>query len=41
VVVVVLAGVVEHLAFDPLTVWTAALGAVLLGRLPTARRNLG
>jgi hypothetical membrane protein len=33
-------GVMEHLAFDPLTVWTTALGAVLLGRLLTARRHL-
>jgi hypothetical membrane protein len=33
-------GVMEHLAFDPLTVWTTALGAVLLGRLLTARRDL-
>jgi hypothetical membrane protein len=33
-------GVMERLAFDPLTVWTAALGAVLLGRLLVARRDL-
>jgi hypothetical membrane protein len=34
-------GVMEHLAFDPLTVWTAALGAVLLGRLLRSRGGLG
>jgi hypothetical membrane protein len=33
-------GVMEHLAFDPLTVWTTVLGAVLLGRSLMARRNL-
>ena len=33
-------GVMEHLAFDPLTVWTTALGAVLLGRLLRSRRDL-
>jgi hypothetical membrane protein len=33
-------GVMEHLAFDPLTVWTTALGAVLLGRSLMARRHL-
>jgi hypothetical membrane protein len=33
-------GVMERLAFDPLTVWTTALGAVLLGRLLMARRDL-
>jgi hypothetical membrane protein len=31
-------GGMEHLAFDPLTVWTTVLGAVLLGRRLTARR---
>lgn len=31
-------GVMEHLAFDPLTVWTTVLGAVLLGRWLAARR---
>jgi hypothetical protein len=30
----------ERLAFDPLTVWTVALGAVLLARFLMARRNL-
>jgi hypothetical membrane protein len=34
-------GVMEHLAFDPLTVWTTALGAFLLGRLLMARGGLG
>jgi hypothetical membrane protein len=33
-------GGTEHLAFDPLTVWTTTLGAVLLGRLLMARRDL-
>jgi hypothetical membrane protein len=33
-------GGMEHLAFDPLTVWTTMLGAVLLGRWLMARRNL-
>jgi hypothetical membrane protein len=33
-------GVMEHLAFDPLTVWTTALGAILLGRWLRARRDL-
>lgn len=33
-------GVMEHLAFDPLTVWTTALGAVLLGRLLRSRHDL-
>ena len=33
-------GVMERLAFDPLTVWTAMLGAILLGRLLMARRDL-
>ena len=33
-------GVMERLAFDPLTVWTVALGAVLLARFLMARRNL-
>jgi hypothetical membrane protein len=33
-------GVMEHLAFDPLTVWTTALGAVLLGRLLMVRGGL-
>jgi hypothetical protein len=28
----------EHLAFDPLTVWTTVLGVVLLGRWLAARR---
>ncbi len=32
-------GVMEHLAFDPLTVWTTVLGAVLLGRWLAARRR--
>jgi hypothetical membrane protein len=32
-------GVMEHLAFDPLTVWTTVLGAVLLGRWLAARRS--
>jgi hypothetical membrane protein len=31
-------GVMEHLAFDPLTVWTTVLGVVLLGRWLAARR---
>jgi hypothetical membrane protein len=31
-------GGMEHLAFDPLTVWTTVLGAVLLGRWLAARR---
>jgi hypothetical membrane protein len=31
-------GVMEHLAFDPLTIWTTVLGAVLLGRWLAARR---
>jgi hypothetical protein len=29
----------EHLAFDPLPVWTTVLGAVLLGRWLAARRS--
>jgi hypothetical membrane protein len=33
-------GVMERLAFDPLTVWTTALGAVLLRRLRRSRRDL-
>jgi hypothetical membrane protein len=33
-------GGMEHLAFDPLTVWTTALGLVLLGRWVAARRDL-
>ena len=31
-------GGMEHLAFDPLTVWTTVLGFVLLGRWLAARR---
>jgi hypothetical membrane protein len=31
-------GGMEHLAFDPLTVWTTVLGVVLLGRWLAARR---
>jgi hypothetical membrane protein len=31
-------GVMEHLAFDPLTVWTTVLGVVLLGYRLAARR---
>jgi hypothetical membrane protein len=31
-------GTMEHLAFDPLTVWTTVLGVVLLGRWLAARR---
>jgi hypothetical membrane protein len=31
-------GMMEHLAFDPLTVWTTVLGAVLLQRWLAARR---
>jgi hypothetical protein len=31
-------GGMEHLAFDPLTVWAAVLGVVLLGRWLAARR---
>jgi hypothetical membrane protein len=33
-------GVMERLAFDPLTVWMTALGALLLGRLLRSRRDL-
>lgn len=33
-------GGMEHLAFDPLTVWTTLLGVVLLGRWLAARRAI-
>ena len=33
-------GGMEHLAFDPLTVWTTVLGLVLLGRWLVARRHV-
>ena len=32
-------GTMEHLAFDPLTVWTTGVGAALLGRWLAARRD--
>jgi hypothetical membrane protein len=33
-------GGMEHLAFDPLTIWTTVLGVVLLGRWLAARRAI-